>query len=114
MIAAGGISVNVAASGAPAQMVEVGTDTNGLALLANAVQLTSTAPGTFYDWDQAAPVTLTGAQVLQIQAAVGLFYQQLFAEKTAIRNAINAGTITSYAQIDNPTSVNLPAWPANS
>jgi hypothetical protein len=113
-IAAGGISVNIASAGAAPQLVEVGTNTDGLAFLANAVQLTATAPGTSYDWDQAEPVTITGAQVLQIQAAVGLWQQQLFAQKTAIRNAVNSGTIASFAQIDDPTSVGLPAWPANS
>ncbi|MGO8738632.1 DUF4376 domain-containing protein [Rhodoblastus sp.] len=113
-IAAGGISVNIAASGAPPQLVEVGTDTAGLALLANAVQLTSTAPGTPYNWDQAEPVTLTGAQIVAIQVAVGLFNQLLFSQKTAIRAAIAAGTITTFAQIDTPASAGLPAWPANS
>ncbi len=113
-IAAGGIVVNIATPGASPQMVEVGTDTTGLALLANAVQLSSTAPGTPYNWDQNEPATLTGAQIIAIQVAVGLFQQLLFAEKTAIRAAIAAGTITTLAQIDDPTLVNLPAWPANS
>jgi hypothetical protein len=113
-ISAGGISVNIAASGATPQMVEIGTDTAGLAFLANAVQLTATAPGTSYDWDQAAPVTLNGAQVLAIQAAVGLFNQALFTQKTALRAAIAAGTITTFAQIDDPTSIGLPSWPVNS
>lgn len=113
-IAAGGISVNVAPAGAAPQLCEIGTDTAGLAFLANAVQLTATAPGTSYEWDQSEPVTITGAQVLQIQQAVGLFNQQLFTQKATIRSAINAGTITTYAQVDDPTSVHLPAWPANS
>jgi hypothetical protein len=112
-ISTGGISVNVAAAGAPAQMVEVGTDVPGLAFLANAVQLTTTVPGAIYDWDQNEPVNVTGAQVLQIQAAVGLLYQACFSIKTQLRAAINSGAITTTAQIDSPPSP-IPAWPANS
>ena len=113
-IAAGGIAVNIAAAGAPPQTVEIDTGTDGLAVLANAVQLTSTAPGTSFDWDQDAPVTLSGAQILVIQRAVGLFNQELFSLKTAIRAAINSGAVTTFAQIDDPTSAGLSAWPANS
>lgn len=114
LIAAGGISVNVAASGQPEEMVEVGTDTAGLALLANAVLLANALPSASFEWDQATPLTLTSTQVLVIQAAVAAFQQSLFAEKTAIRNAIASGAITTTAEIDDPTTVKLPAWPANS
>ena len=107
-LAAGGISVNIAPVGSPPKMVEVGTGTDGLAMLANAVQLTSTAPGTSFEWDQAEPVTLTGAQVVGIQVAVGMFNQDLFSQKSAARAGIAAGTITTTAQVD------ALAWPVNS
>ncbi len=113
-IASGGISVNVAASGQPAQMIEVGTDTAGLALLANAVWLANASPSASFEWDQASPVTLSGAQVLEIQAAVAAFQQALFAQKTAIRHAIASGAITTTAEVGDPTLVKLSAWPANS
>lgn len=112
-IAAGGLSVNVAAAGATPLLVEVDTDVSGLALLSNAAQLAVSRPDETYHWDQTDPVTLSAAQILALQTAVGLFIQQTFAVKTAIRAAIGSGAVNAFAQIDDPTTVALSAWPQN-
>lgn len=114
-VANGGISVNVAASGHAPQLVKVATDVQGRIDLAGAVQLSGLNPGQTFDWvSNAGKTTLTGVQVQQLGLAAGAFIQAAYSVLGDVLGAINAGTITTSSQVDDPTSVNLPAWPANS
>lgn len=111
-IADGGISVNIGSTGSP-QMVEASTDTDGRALLNTAVGVAAANPSATTPWvpDDGMPVTLTAAQVLTIGPAVNTFIQSTFATLAAVITAINAGTVTTTAEVDAFAS---PSWPANS
>jgi len=58
-------------------------------------------------------LSLTPQQVLNTGVAVGALVQQSFTVLGQVIAAINAGTITTTAQIDSPPSP-IPAWPVNS
>jgi hypothetical protein len=113
-IAAGGISVNVGSSGSP-QDVEASTDVASLVLLQGAVAIAAASPSTTFQWvpPSGAPVTLTAAQINTIFAAVSAFIQSTFVTLAAVINAINAGSITTQAEIATPPS-SIGAWPVNS
>ena len=112
-IATGGTQVNIGASAAP-QMVEASTDALSLAWLNGAAALASGNAAATFSWSTSGgSVTLTSAQVLTIYSAVQSFIQASFATLGAVVNAINAGTITTTAQIDAPPAP-IPAWPVNS
>jgi hypothetical protein len=107
--AQGGLTVNVAASGAPAQNVRVNTTqgdlTNytGLYLLAagNAAYTTNwvNADGT--------SLTLTAAQIATVATSASGLVQASFGTLAAVNAAIAAGTVTTLAEID------AAAWPSN-
>ncbi len=116
MIAGGGISVNVAASGSP-QMVEASTDTQSLILLQGAASIAEANSSATFQWVQSngTAVTLTAAQITTIFTAVSTFLQATFTTLAGVLAAINASpaTITTQAQVDTPPSP-IPAWPTNS
>jgi hypothetical protein len=112
-IEAGGITVNIAASGPP-QNVECATDTLSYARLSAAAAIANANPSeTVEQVFPSGVVTLTAAQVEAIFAAISSFYVAVQATWGAVAGAIAAGTITTTAQIDTPPSP-IPAWPANS
>lgn len=112
-IAAGGTQVNIGTSAAP-QMVEASTDALSLAWLNGAAALASGNAAATFSWSTSAgAITLTSAQVLTIYSAVQSFIQATFATGGPVVNAINAGTITTTAQIDAPAAP-IPPWPVNS
>jgi hypothetical protein len=112
-IATGSIKVNIGTSGAPVY-VEAAMDALSLAWLTGAASIAGGNSSATLTWAQSTgPVTLTAAQTLTIYAAVQTFVQSTFAALGAVIAAINAGTITTTAQIDTPPAP-LPAWPVNS
>jgi len=107
-IEAGGISVNIALSG-PAQNVECATDPVSVGRLTAAYAFAQANPSETVTYPfVTGPEMLNAAQVTTIFNAVMGFYQATTNELSAAVSAINATTITSFAQIDA-----LP-WPANS
>lgn len=111
-IVGGGISVNIATSGAP-QMIEASTDATSLAFLNTAVAVAAANPAATTPWvsTSGTVVTLNATDVAKISAAVQAFVQATFATLGAVIAAINAGTVTTQATVDNFAA---PAWPANS
>jgi hypothetical protein len=114
VIMTGGISVNIAASGAP-QMVEASTDPASLVLLQGAVSIAQANPAATFQWvpSTGAPVTLTATQINTIFGAVSTFLQETFTTLAEVLTAIGVGSITTKAGVDAPPSP-IPAWPANS
>jgi hypothetical protein len=113
-IEAGGITVNIAASGQPAQNVECATDPLSYARVSAAAAVAIANPSeTVMQVFPSGVVTLTAAQVETIFAAISNFYVAVQATLGAVVTAIAAGTITTTAQIDAPPSP-IAAWPANS
>jgi hypothetical protein len=113
----GGVTVNVAASGQPELNVECSTTTAYLTLLNGAVQRSGLKSTSILRWEQrdGSVLSLNAAQTQALGLAVANWLQHIFDTRTqSVTPAIVAGTITTYAQIDDPTEVNLPAWPANS
>lgn len=112
-VSAGGLTVNVAASGQPAENASVSTTAGGRAdILGLMVEISQGA--TSITWYQSSiNLTLTPAQVNVIAAAVAALRSGAYATWSAIVNAVNAGAITTTAQIDTPPSP-IPAWPLNS
>jgi hypothetical protein len=112
-ISAGGLTVNVAASVQPSESASVSTTTDGRAdILGLMVEISQGA--TSITWYQSSGnLTLTVAQVNIIAAAVAALRSSAYATWSAIVTAINAGTITTTAQIDTPPAP-IPAWPLNS
>lgn len=109
-----GISVNVAASGQAANNIEASTDTASLVLLQGAaLQAQANAAATFNWVSNGAAVTLTSAQMLTILSAVTTFLQATFTTLAQVLYAVNAGTITTTAEVDTPPSP-ISAWPVNS
>jgi hypothetical protein len=84
-------------------------------MLQGAATLAQAAPTQSFTWVQSngASVSLTAAQVTQIFGAVATFIQSTFTSLSQVVAAINAGTITTRAQVDSPPSP-VPAWPVNS
>jgi hypothetical protein len=113
-IMGGGISVNVGTSAAP-QNVEAGTSTASLILLQGAAAMAQANIAASFQWVEStgASVTLTATQMLVILSAVTTFLQSTFTVLAAVLAAINAGTITTKAQVDTPPSP-IAAWPVNS
>jgi hypothetical protein len=109
-ISGGGINVNVGTAQAPVN-VEASTDPASLVLLQGAYTVAAN-PGSTFNWvTSSGPVTLTAAQITTIFNAVTTFVQSTFTTLAAVIAAIEAGTITTMAQVDSFAS---PAWPANS
>ena len=117
IIAIGGVRLNVAPSGQPAEFADVATDTKGQTLVNGAVSMISLArfaspaqPDPTFPWvnNDGSKLTLSAGQMLQIGLALGAFIQATYATLGSVSEAINAGTITSEAQID------ASAWPPNS
>ena len=112
IVACGGFTVNANPSGA-ALNVSVATGSPYDNYLSSAVQLaqmmlSGVAPSQNISWDQSSgAVPLTPAQVVTVGLEVAALIQQSFSVLSALRTAINAGTITTVAQIDNA------AWPIN-
>lgn len=111
-ITSGGISVNVGTSGSPIN-VEAQTDTASLIMLQGAFTIAAANNAASFNWvqDTGASVTLTASQMTTIFNAVTAFIQSTFNTLSAVLAAINAGTVTTTAQVDAFAS---PAWPVNS
>ena len=116
-IAQGGFSVNANPSGA-ALNVSVDTSPTFLTYLSGTVQsaqlmLAGTIPTSNIDWFQdSGQIELTPQQAITVGALISALIQQSFTTLGQIVGAINAGTITTTAQIDAPPAP-IPAWPVN-
>jgi hypothetical protein len=109
VIMGGGVSVEIGT-----QAIECSTDPTSLVLLQGAAALASTDPSMTFNWvASSGPVVLTATQILTMLSGVTVFIQSTFTTLAAVVLAIQAGTITTSAQIDNPPSP-VPAWPVNS
>jgi hypothetical protein len=94
--------------------VAVSTTAQGLVNLAGAVQLAQLNSGQIFNWVQnSGTATLNSGQVIALGESVGAWVQSSFTTLGRVIAAVNAGTITSYAQVDSPPSP-IPAWPVNS
>jgi hypothetical protein len=113
-ISAGGVTVNVGPLGSPLN-IEASTDPASLIMLQGAATLAQASSTQTFNWVQSngATVTLTAAQITQIFGAVAAFIQSTFTALSQVVSAINAGTITTRAQVDTPPSP-IPGWPVNS
>lgn len=114
-ISDGGISVNIAASGAP-QMVSVSTNSKGRIDILGLMDMAQMSlPLTWYQ--SAGDISITAQQLTTIALAVASFRAAVVALATRIEAGIQVAsppTITTSAQIDDPTTVGLTAWPSNS
>lgn len=114
-IASGGVSVNVGVFGASPVMLEAATDTDGKADLSGLLQASSLNPSGTFNWIQGtSPIALTQTQVQTLAVGVYAFVQLTWTVLGEVLAGITAGTITTTAQIDDPTTIGLPAWPVNS
>ncbi len=87
--------------------VIVSTTADGRVDLAGAVQIADKVPDRVFDWVcTTGPVQLTASQVVALGVAVGLWVQSVYTVYGAIVAGINAGTITTTAEIDQA------AWPS--
>ena len=111
-IATGGLKVNIGTSAAPIY-IEVGTDALSLSWLHLCAAQAAGDPKAGFTSPGAGGETLTGAQVMTIFSAVAAFVQSCLAVLRAVVAAIDAGTITTTAQVDAPPAP-LPPWPVNS
>jgi hypothetical protein len=103
--------VNVGTAQAPVN-VEASTDPASLVLLQGAYTIAQANNAASFNWVAASgPVTLTSAQISTIFTTVTTFVQATFTTLAAVIAAINAGAITTTAQVDAFAS---PAWPVNS
>jgi len=97
-----GISVNVAPAGSPA--VNVLCDGSSatradLALLALFGQANPTGQKTWID-DNGLATVLTGAELLTLVGLIGTWIAATYGDLATISGGINAGAISTYAQID--------------
>lgn len=113
----GGITVNVGTASTPDE-VNVASDADGRTLVNGAVQLVGLAaqnsqPAPTFPWinDGGTQITLTGAQMMTIGYKLGAFVQATYGALGTVLEAISAGTITSFAQIDTPPA-SVTTWPA--
>ena len=93
--------------------IEVGTDALSLSWLHLCAAQAAGDPKAGFTSPGAGGETLTGAQVMTIFSAVAAFVQSCLAVLRAVVAAIDAGTITTTAQVDAPPAP-LPPWPVNS
>jgi hypothetical protein len=108
MVAQRGITVNVGTQQAP-HVVRASTDSTSIGYLNGAARQSLADPNFQATWtDTTGSVTLTAAQILNVDAAVTAYIQASFATLGTVLAAIDAGTITIVAQID------AAAWPGNS
>jgi len=114
MIETGGITIDIASSGHPAQNIQCGTDVLSYARVsaASAFAIANPSAAITHVFPSGV-VMLTAQQVETIFEAICNFYVAVQATWGAVMMAINAGTITTTAQIDTPPSP-IPAWPKNS
>ena len=112
-IEGGGITVNIGTASAT-QSVECATDPNTVLKLqiANGVAQANSSVTQAFPFPSGV-VTLSAVQIQAIFTAVIGFWQQVTTTLAAVVSAINAGTITTAAQVDLPPSP-VPSWPANS
>ena len=110
-IMTGGVSVSIATG----VSVECSTDAASLVLLHGAATIAASSSSTTISWvpETGAPITLTAAQITTMFGAVSAFLQSTFTTLADVIAAINAGTITTTAQVDTPPTP-TPAWPVNS
>jgi len=108
-IMGGGISVSIASG----VSVECSTDATSLVLLQGAATIAESSPSTTFNWvpKTGSPAVLTAAQITTMFTAVSAFLQATFTTLAGVIAAINAGTISTTAQVDAFAS---PAWPVNS
>jgi hypothetical protein len=95
--------------------VKCTTDPDSFTLLQGATTIAQGNANATFNWvpSTGTPITLTSAQMIAMFTAVSTFVQSTFTQLAAVINAINAGTITTTAQVDTPPSP-IPAWPVNS
>ncbi len=113
----GGLTVAVAVAGQTTVNVECATTEYYRGLLYGAVQRSGLNPAAILNWEQrdGSVVRLNAAQTQALGLAMANWLQQIFDTRTlSVAPAVAAGTITTTAQIDDPTTAGLPAWPANS
>jgi hypothetical protein len=112
-IVAGGVTIDLD-GGAGKISILTDTDIGGRVNLSGAVQLSQLDPSMTFNWVQSSGiVTLKADQVETLGKAVGVWVQNTFTTLGEVISAINAGTITTYDQIDTPPEP-IPAWPVNS
>lgn len=108
-VAAGGVTVNLAAEGEPALFVTVSTTLAGRVDLNGAVGLATANPDHVFDWVQAGgSLQLTADQMIRLGQLVALWGQSVYSALGAIRSQIESGQITTIAQLD------AAGWPPNS
>lgn len=89
--------------------VWVSTSINGRIDMTGAVSLAQLDPDHVFNWVNGATVLeLTATQVIEIGKAVGLWVQANYTVLGQLRAEIDAGTITTFAEID------AAEWPPNS
>jgi hypothetical protein len=111
LIANGGVSINVAASGPPI-MASADTSVTGRVDLSGVLQSAQLNSGYTTVWVQTSGnLTLNAAAILLLAVGVGAFIEATYAALAGVLAAIAAGTVTTTAEIDAFAS---PAWPANS
>lgn len=116
-IEAAGVTVNVAPAGAAPIEVQCSTTSAYVTKLTGAVQRAALDPTAVLHWEQrdGSVLNLTATQTQALGLAVANWVQSIWDERTLhVQPAIVAGTITTTAQIDDPTTASLPAWPTNS
>lgn len=109
LLAAATITVNVEPHG---QTLNVSGSFN--AALQEDIQLATISPSQSFTWMQdSGAVTLTATQIIALYAGIGAYRQATLATLAAVNDAINSGKITTFAEINDPTTVGLTAWPAH-
>ncbi len=108
----GGLQVNVGTTAAPV-VVDVASDADGRSLVSGciqmiglAAQLGQSAPS--WDWvnDDFSQQQITAAEMYAIGQALYTFVQSTYAALSSVIAAINAGSLTTFAAIGNPSN-----WP---
>jgi hypothetical protein len=110
-LATGGFSVTVAGA-----THVFATDVTSLSLMDGKVaRLAQPNPPASFNWQlgDASWLVIAAADFPAIATACADFFQGTFDFVKAVQAAIDAGTLTTFAQIDDPTTAGLPPWPAS-
>lgn len=108
-IASGGLSVNVAASGAAAETALADTDVSGRLNLSGLVQLATINSSFTTVWVQSTGnLTLSASQVIDLGMAVGMFVEASYQTLASVLADITSGKLTTTAAVD------AAAWPSTS
>ena len=111
----GGLEVNVGTSSASI-VVDVASDADGRSLVSGCIQMIGLAAQMgqsppSWDWvnDDFSQQQITAAEMYAIGQALYTFVQSTYAALSSVIAAINAGSLTTFAAIGNPS-----LWPARS